>query len=108
MKVQIVILSLISLNSAIEIPKLSQTYFDITFEKFELIFQDENFADFSKLRVKRQNRTRALVGEYTYKVPFGNEIMLEGKFYKKQGGEYRLMPYRSALKPYCQANIEDG
>lgn len=108
MKVEILIFSLISLNSAIDFPKVNEPYFDITLEKFDLLFQDDKFSDFSKLKVKKQNRTRALVGEYTFKIPFGDEIMMEGKFYKKQGGEYRLLPYRSALKPYCQANIEDG
>jgi hypothetical protein len=83
------------------------SYIDIQFDRIDIIFQDEKFVDFSKLKVRKVNKTRALIGEFTYKIPMGNDIMIEGRLYKKQGGEYRLMPYRAPRKPYCEANIDD-
>lgn len=86
---------------------VTKTYFDIQLDRMELIFQNDSIVDYSKLRVRKVNGTRSLVGEYTNKVPIGDDFLIETKFYKKQGGEYRLQPYRLLKTPYCKFVAED-
>lgn len=86
----------------------SQQFFDIQFDRFELMFQNESFFDYSKLRVRKYNKTvRLLIGEITYNQPIGNEIIVEVKGYKKQGNQYRLLPYHAAPTPYCTSLEND-
>lgn len=67
----------------------------------------EKFIDFSSLKVKKLNQTfRALDGKVTYHIQLDNSFDLEGKFYKKQGGEYRILPYRLPRLGFC-AFIKD-
>ncbi|KAL7014671.1 hypothetical protein ACKWTF_016052 [Chironomus riparius] len=58
--------------------------------------------DWSDVKVKKINKTRSIVGEVTFHQAVGNEIMLDGVAYVKQGGEYRVMPYKKPKKPLCQ------
>jgi hypothetical protein len=47
------------------------------------------------------NKTRKLVGNVTYHVPVDNSYIAITNLYKKQGGEYRMMPYTLPKKGYC-------
>ena len=57
--------------------------------------------------MRKINKTRSIVGEAIFIQAMGNEIMLQGNGYVKQGGEYRKMPYRMAKTPMCQFFQDD-
>lgn len=64
--------------------------------------------DGSGIKVKKLNRTtRGLVGNITYHVPLDDSYFVEAHFYKKQGGEYRLMPYKVPPTGFCKAVKND-
>jgi hypothetical protein len=77
-------------------------------QKFEQIFIN-GIADFSQIRVKRIHGTkeRGISGVYRVKGPITNSYKYKVTFYKKQGGEYRLMPYNSPLAPWCSTYDND-
>lgn len=52
-------------------------------------------------KVKKVNKTRSIFGSFFYHVPFGNDIKVEIKTLKKQGGEYRYLPYTLLPGPFC-------
>lgn len=63
-----------------------ECFFDLQMDRLELLYQDDSFIDFNKLRVRKMNKTvRAIVGEVNLKQKIGNEVLVEGKMYKKQG-----------------------
>lgn len=85
-----------------------------------LFTNDTKFADYTKLRVKKINRTtHVFLGEATSFVDIGNEytvnnhsltiyilikfiiFKIEANSYKKQGNEYRKLPYGVAQTKYC-------
>jgi hypothetical protein len=61
----------------------------------------ENFVDWSQLKVRKIDKIRKLVGNVTYHVPLDNSYFATTNIYKKQGGEYRLMPYTLPKKGLC-------
>jgi hypothetical protein len=79
----------------------------VILERFEVAYQNTSFADYSNMKVRKVNKTRCIVGYSDIKVPFGNDITVEGLGYFKQGGEYRQMPYRMPLKGFCDFFGED-
>ena len=60
------------------------------------------------MKVKKINKTRSVVGEVIIYQPLGNEIIVEGRGFMKQGGEYRQMPYRFPQTPMCQFYENDA
>ena len=42
-----------------------------------------------------------------FHIPVGNNIQIEIKFLKKQGGEYRYMPYTLGPGPLCDMSAND-
>ncbi|CAO1398196.1 unnamed protein product [Diamesa serratosioi] len=62
---------------------------------------DPSFADFSKLRVKKVNRTHGLYGELNFKQELTNDIRCEIVLFKKQGGEYRKTQFKLPGKGFC-------
>ena len=88
--------------------KLISSYFDVQMDRLELIYQDPKCVNFSKIKIRKINKVRSLVGEADFFIPFGNDVTLEGTFLKKQGGEYRLMPYRFSPTPFCVFASNDG
>lgn len=70
-------------------------------DRFEEIYANESYVDFSKLKVRRVNKTRAIIGEVEFKQLLGNDVLVDIKIYKKQGGEYRKMPYEILHQPFC-------
>lgn len=66
------------------------------------IMEGSTFSDFSKLRVRKVNRTSILlVGNITYFEDVGNEHQIEVKIMKKIGNQYQLTPYRMKKENYC-------
>ena len=52
------------------------------------------YFDFTKVYVRKVNKIRKIFGNATYKIPLDNTFLCEILVYKKQGGEYRLLPYK--------------
>jgi hypothetical protein len=57
--------------------------------------------DFTALKVKKLNKNRGLVGPVKINIPLDNTYTVEGKLYKKQGGEYKETPYKLPKKALC-------
>jgi hypothetical protein len=59
--------------------------------------------DFTGVRIKKINKTtRAFVGTFYILTPvFDNDGRIDAELYKKQGGEYRKLPYNLAPEPIC-------
>ena len=62
---------------------------------------DSAFADFSKLRLKKVNRTHSLVGDVTYFQELNNDLKLKVLLFKKQGGQYRLTQFKTPVQGIC-------
>lgn len=58
-------------------------------------------------KVKKVNKIRSVFGWFFLHVPFGNDIKIEVKTLKKQGGEYRYLPYKLIPTPFCDALESD-
>ena len=63
--------------------------------------------DWEGVKVKKINKTRSIIGEVIFYQAVGNEIILDGNAYVKQGGEYRLMPFKQPKKPLCEFFQDD-
>lgn len=48
-----------------------------------------------------------MFGEVIFYKELGNDIVLEGNAFMKQGGEYRQMPYRQPKTQMCQFFQDD-
>lgn len=57
--------------------------------------------DFSNFKVRKVNGERKIFADITAAGEVNNNFTVEVQFYKKQGGEYRLMPFKLSPKPYC-------
>jgi hypothetical protein len=99
------ILILFKLQLALAIPG---TYFDIQLDRFEQLECDLNVVDASAMKIRKVNKTRSIIGNMVVNVELGNDVMLEGAAYKKQGNEYRLMPFKLSPQPLCDTLIGDG
>lgn len=77
-------------------------------DQFEQVYADDKIANFSGIKVRRINKTRAFVGEAVLNQPFGNNLSFDIRFYKKQGNEYRLQPYRILRQRLCDFVKSDG
>ena len=80
---------------------LVQSYFDVQMDRFEVMEQDTRYTDWSEMKIRKVSKVRSLIGHVKIEVPVGNNVLVEGKAYKKQGGEYRLMPYHVSPLPLC-------
>lgn len=88
-------------------PLPQPAYFDVQIDRFEQVESDKSIVDF-RIRVRKVNKTRSLIGEVVIGKPSGDDIMFSAKCFKKQGNEYRLMPYRLPPQPMCQLLKHDG
>lgn len=61
----------------------------------------------SRLKVKKIKKDRACFGPVEVKASIDNSYLIEGKLYMKQGGEYRVLPYKLPNKPICDFLNED-
>jgi hypothetical protein len=87
--------------------KLSK-FFEI---EYQSVRQDygADFFDWSKLKVSRikGTKTRALFGPMTARGAIDNSFTFMGNMYKKQGGEYRLQPFKLPPQSFCDALNND-
>ena len=67
-----------------------------------IIKNDEKYLNLDNVRVRKVNRTHHLIiGNFTMHVNQGNDYLLFGHFYKKQGNEYKKTPYKVGPKKFC-------
>jgi hypothetical protein len=83
-------------------------YLEVEVQKFNQTFST-GWMDTSKIRIKRINRTkeRGLHGPWIVRGPIDDTYKVKATIYKKQGGEYRLLPYNFPLADYCSAINSD-
>ncbi|KAG5667740.1 hypothetical protein PVAND_015710 [Polypedilum vanderplanki] len=86
--------------------KTNEIFFEAILDRFELIHEDKKSFEW-KIKIRKVNKTRMIVGTLNLKVPLGNEIVEEILSLKKQGGEYRYMAYKVKKTPFCKLNGED-
>lgn len=79
--------------------------FEITYvEQFE----GGEYMDWTSLKVKKINKTmRGLFGNHTTLIPFDNTFEADIIVFKKQGGEFRKLPYRIPRTKYCDVFVAD-
>jgi hypothetical protein len=65
------------------------------------------YLDYTKLKIRKINKTRMIVGEMTVNREIDNTFLGQASIYVKQGNEYRLMPYRLPPKGFCDTHNED-
>jgi hypothetical protein len=68
------------------------------------------FADWSGVRVRKINKTaKAIVGTIQIHAPdLNNKNSIEVQLYRKQGGQYRQLPFKSENTPACDAVNADA
>ncbi|KAL7010912.1 hypothetical protein ACKWTF_014010 [Chironomus riparius] len=85
----------------------SKPYFEVLTDRLEELENNNQLFDFSGLKVRKVNKTRSFIGDIVLINPLGDDIFLEIAAYIKQGGEYRLMPYRIPPSPFCSFCAND-
>jgi hypothetical protein len=69
----------------------------------------EKVVDWSNMKVKKLNKTtRGMAGSFIVKsADLDNNMQVLVQFWKKQGGEFRQMPYKFPSKNLCDFFNED-
>lgn len=75
--------------------------FEAEIQYFEQLHGTENF-DCSSFKIRKQNKTRKVYGTVIMHMPLDNSVMVRFEAFKKQGGEYRKLPYRLPPMPQCE------
>lgn len=101
MDLKVIILQFFLINFA-------HSYFDVDLDRFEILEQDSSIIDWSSLKIRKVNKNRSLVGDMKVHATLDNDVIIQVKGYKKQGGEYRLMPYKVQPTPLCEFVENDG
>lgn len=70
---------------------------------------EATYLDYSNLKVRKdaKTKTRKIYGNITQHIALDNSYMAEAYVYVKQGGEYRLLPYKVPAKGFCDFNNDD-
>jgi hypothetical protein len=79
-------------------------YFDIEFQQIVQTSGDtENFIDATNLKIRKipGTKTRGIFGSATIYGEIDNTFQAYCNIYVKQGGEYRLMPFKIQPQPVC-------
>lgn len=85
----------------------SIAYFDLEFQRCEQL-SGFKITDFRDMRVIKINKTtRGFKGTTVQHVALDNSYEVTAVFFKKQGGEYRNLPYRLPTSPFCTYMNED-
>lgn len=83
-------------------------YFDVQLDRISVNFTDPKFLS-SNLKIRKVKKVRSIVGEIIWHIPLDDNLTSEAKFLKKQGNEYRYMPYTyNAPLGLCSAILKDG
>lgn len=61
----------------------------------------EEFVDLTGLKVKKVNKERKVFGKVIFHQFFDDSVTLAVEAYVKQGGEYRLMPFKPQAQGVC-------
>jgi hypothetical protein len=84
---------------------LQLAYVDLEITSLEMTQGDPNFIDASNFKVRKTivngTKTRSLSGPLIINQPLDQTYLMEVNMYKKQGGEYRLMPYKLPMRTFC-------
>ncbi|KAL7020230.1 hypothetical protein ACKWTF_011424 [Chironomus riparius] len=75
-------------------------YFEVIIDRIEVVQEVPGFSEWH-LKVRKVNKTRQIFGYIELYIDFGNNLMVEYKCLKKQGGEYRYLPFSVPKQPYC-------
>lgn len=75
-------------------------YLEIDIQRLEQV-NEISYVDFSKLYLRKVNKTRMVFGNSSLFVEVDNKVMVETNVHVKQGGEYRRMPYRLPKQGAC-------
>ncbi|KAG5679007.1 hypothetical protein PVAND_008616 [Polypedilum vanderplanki] len=81
-------------------------YFEVNLDRFEILYENKSIWEWH-LKVRKVNKTRSIVGYVLTKVPIGDDFKSEGRLLKKQGGEYRYLPYGYPPTPKCTLMAND-
>lgn len=81
-------------------------YLEVQIQYLEQL-DEPTYVDYSKLKVRKVNGTRKIFGNVTCHIPLDNTYLCEALVYIKQGGQYRLMPYKLPKKGVCDVHNED-
>ncbi|KAG5678972.1 hypothetical protein PVAND_008587 [Polypedilum vanderplanki] len=87
-------------------PTTAGKYFEVNLDRFDVLEENKNIWEWN-VKVKKINKTRSLVGYSLFNAPVGDDFKVEGKVLKKQGGEYRLLPYNMQPAPFCSTLAKD-
>ena len=68
---------------------------------------EPTYIDFTKVYVRKVDKVRKIFGNTTAHIDLDNSFLCEVEIYKKQGGEYRLMPFKVSKKGLCDLHDED-
>lgn len=80
---------------------------EITLQYCEQL-KGQDLIDWTNFKVKKLNKTaRGLDGAIIFHIPLDDSIEVEGRLYMKQGGEYRLLPYKSSKDRACSFTQAD-
>jgi hypothetical protein len=85
-------------------------YFDVELQNLEQTAGDkENFLDITNLKVRKVpgSKTRGVFGLAVFRGYIDNTNTATINIYIKQGGEYRLMPFKISSQPVCDSMKED-
>lgn len=69
---------------------------------------EPKFIDYTELKIKKVNKERKIVGNTTFHVDLDNDVIGVVYLFQKQGGEYRLMPYKLQNKGICDFFNDDN
>jgi hypothetical protein len=80
------------------------SFYDVELQNLISKFSD-GLIDLSQMRVRRVKGTkeRGMSGPWINHGPIDNSFKFKVTFFKKQGGEYRLLPYNMPLSEFCSA-----
>lgn len=81
-------------------------YFELDVDFVEQL-SETTYIDFTELKVRRINGTRKIMGNVTYHISLDNTFTEELLVYLKQGGEYRILPYKVSKKGVCDFHNGD-
>jgi hypothetical protein len=83
-------------------------YLDIDFQSCEQTVGQNGFSNFG-LKVKRVNKTtRGFFGSVEQLVIADNSYQVSAQLWKKQGGEYRKLPYNFPASNLCDSLSQDS
>lgn len=75
-------------------------YFDLQLDHIEVLEQNPEIMNFN-LRIRKVNKVRSIIGKIIAFIPFDEKLICEIKGLKKQGNEYKYLPYRMPSTSIC-------